>query len=219
MRQEVDDSSRPLMTGRRRMESTIPWSQISVWSSMSLCVFTLAVRHWSRFSSAGCLYSSHPRDWAKKMNLACLGLITLPDTLNFLTNLPSLLPDVVTWRQMFIILNSYRQLAEMIISVLWSSGNLLEDWCLTFTTTELVSALELLCQCWNTDFRNEDTPVFNMWGHTDCLTSQLLTDKPKKICAVLWMYWASLKECDKHFDHLQIFLELLWESFHHVSSQ
>lgn len=52
------------------------------------------------------------------MNLACHVLIKLPDTLNFVANLLSLLPDVVTCRQMFIILNSYGQLIEMIIPLL-----------------------------------------------------------------------------------------------------
>lgn len=52
------------------------------------------------------------------MNLACHGLISLPDTLNFVANLALLLPDVVTYRQMFIILNSYRRLAEIIIPLL-----------------------------------------------------------------------------------------------------
>lgn len=66
---------------------------------------------------------------------------------DFVANLPSLFPDVMTCRQTFIILNSYRRLTEITIPLLWSSGNLLGDLCLTFTTTELVSTLDTLCQC------------------------------------------------------------------------
>lgn len=89
--QTADGVSNPLVSDQRLISVFWP---------------VLAVRRWSGVSSSGHLCSPHPWDWAKKMNLACHGLISLPDTLNFVANLPSLLPDVVTCRQMFIILNS-----------------------------------------------------------------------------------------------------------------
>lgn len=52
------------------------------------------------------------------MNLACHGLISVPDTPKVVANLLSLLPDVVSCRQMFIILNSYRRLADYFSSVM-----------------------------------------------------------------------------------------------------
>lgn len=62
---------------------------------------------------------AHPsRNWAEKINLACHGLISVPDTLNFAANLLSLLPDVVSCRQMLIILNSYRRLTDYFSSLM-----------------------------------------------------------------------------------------------------
>lgn len=69
-------------------------------------------------SSSGHYCPPRPRDWAKKMNLACRSLISVPDTPNVVANLLSLLPDVVSCRQMFIILNSYRRLADYFSSVM-----------------------------------------------------------------------------------------------------
>ena len=129
MRQEVDCSSRPPVTGRRVMGVRYPLVSDQRFPDPTL--FTLAVRHWSQVSSWGHLYSPHPRDWAKKTNFACHGLISLPDTLNFVANLPSLLPDVVTCRQMFVILNSYRRLCRndysSVTKLRKSAGGLLSD--------------------------------------------------------------------------------------------
>lgn len=52
-------------------------------------------------------------------------LISLPDTLEFCFNLLSMLPDVATCKQMFMISNCHRGLADGVITGLWSSGNVL----------------------------------------------------------------------------------------------
>lgn len=57
-----------------------------------------------------------------RMDLAWPVLISLPDTLNFVANLLLLLPDVATCGQMFIILNSYGQLTEIITPVMSKSA-------------------------------------------------------------------------------------------------
>lgn len=85
-------------------------------------------------------------------------------------------------------------------------------------TTELVLTLDMLCQYWHTDLKNEETPVFSMWGYT----SQLLTDKSNKICVVLlsrmvfalpgWWFWVFLL-CDKTFRSFTGYLQAWWESF------
>lgn len=59
-----------------------------------------------------------------------------------------------------IILNSWRLLAEIIIPLLGSSGNLLEDCCLTCATTELIFTSEMLFQCKRTDFKKWGDPSF-----------------------------------------------------------
>lgn len=165
------------------------------------------------------------------MNLACLsGLISLPDTLNFVVNLPSLLPDVATCRQMFIILNSYRRLREMIIPLLWSSGNLLGDWCLTCTTTELVSTLDMLCQYLNRDLKNEVTPAFGMWGHTHFGSDFPTVDRqnPQDLCCVAFTdSFFFLVPADglgfplmwQNISSFADYLGAWWESFDHIGSQ
>lgn len=137
-----------------------------LWSiHLASTLFTINVGHWSQVSSSGHLWSPQPGDAAKKMNVACHSLISSPDTVNFVANLPSLLPDVVTCRHVFIIANSYRRLAGKIIPLPRSSRNLQGDCCLTFMATEFVSTLDLRCQCWNADLKkNEVISLFHMGG-------------------------------------------------------
>lgn len=160
-----------------------------LWSiHLASTLFTINVGHWSQVSSSGHLWSPQPGDAAKKMNVACHSLISSPDTVNFVANLPSLLPDVVTCRHVFIIANSYRRLAGKIIPLPRSSRNLQGDCCLTFMATDFVSTLDLRCQCWNADLKKKWGDLTVPYGRFPSLNlpiSLLLTDKSVEICLVL----------------------------------
>lgn len=155
-----------------------------LWSiHLASTLFTINVGHWSQVSSSGHLWSPQPGDAAKKMNVACHSLISSPDTVNFVANLPSLLPDVVTCRHVFIIANSYRRLAGKIIPLPRSSRNLQGDCCLTFMATEFDSTLDLRCQCWNADLKKK-----MRWSHCS-IWEVPLTESPNFPAADRQIRW------------------------------
>lgn len=116
------------MTGRGLVAPPTPPSSLSSFKSASklhslslLCQNQRGTNKTDPGSSPQAIAAlhAHPsRNWAEKINLACHGLISVPDTLNFAANLLSLLPDVVSCRQMLIILNSYRRLTDYFSSLM-----------------------------------------------------------------------------------------------------
>lgn len=86
----------------------------------------------------------------------------------------------------------------MIIPLLWSSGNLLEDCCLTFKTTELISTLDMLCQYEHTDLKNDETSAFGMWVLTHFGSDFPTVDRQNPTRFVLCCFhgWFSLSLAD-----------------------